>query len=388
MAAQFHRDPRTPAKTNRAPRPLFPHRASDSDGPRKHVDALRAPAVPDATADLLRSGCTGSGALVFVRPVTLLVGFGVGAVVFVLPLVLGARGDRILVGRRASAMCRFFPRAQRAKRARAQVPACPGRGDGIVASGARRKWVDVSRSWQRNVDSAPVRAARGIGGGFVRSTAFEVLSRAGFVARGLIYGIIGLFAFEVAVSDTGKLTNQQGAIRTVATQPFGEFLLLLLAIGLGGYAIWRIVRAALGHGPEDSDSTLRAARRAGERPRVRRSLYRVDQVAHGLGGGGPSSKPDQTTAGVFDWPAGRWLVGLAGVVMLGVAAYQFVKGVRRTFLEELKTGEMSAGLETWVTWIGTIGHVARAVVSGWSDGFCSRRPTSSRRGRRSVWMAP
>ena len=79
---------------------------------------------------------------------------------------------------------------------------------------------------------------------------------------------------------------------------------------------------------------------------------------------GPSSKPHRTTAGVFDWPAGRWLVGLAGIVLLGVAAYQLAKGVRRTFLEELKTGEMSTGTQTWITWIGTIGHVARAIVFG------------------------
>ena len=45
----------------------------------------------------------------------------------------------------------------------------------------------------RNVDSHLFQAARGMGGGFVHSTAFEVLTRAGFVARGLIYGIIGLF---------------------------------------------------------------------------------------------------------------------------------------------------------------------------------------------------
>ena len=36
--------------------------------------------------------------------------------------------------------------------------------------------------------------------------------------------------------------------------------------------------------------------------------------------------------------------------------------LRRTFLEELKTGEMSAGTQTWITWIGTIGHIARAIV--------------------------
>jgi Domain of Unknown Function (DUF1206) len=216
----------------------------------------------------------------------------------------------------------------------------------------------------RNVGSAPVQAARGIGGGFVRSTVFEVLSRAGFVARGLIYGIIGLFAFEVAVSDTGKLTNQQGAIQTVASQPLGEFLLVLLAIGLGGYAIWRLFRAALGHGPEDADSTLERLGGLGSGLVYGGLCIASIKLLTGSSAAGPSSKPDQTTAGVFDWPAGRWLVGLAGVVMLGVAAYQFLKGVRRTFLEELKTGEMSAGLETWVTWIGTFGHVARAVVFG------------------------
>jgi len=214
----------------------------------------------------------------------------------------------------------------------------------------------------RNVGSAPVQAARGIGGGFVRSTSFEALSRAGFVARGLIYGIIGLFAFEVAVSDSGKLTSQQGAIRTVASQPFGEFLLLLLAVGLGGYAIWRLVRAALGHGPEDADSTLERLGGLGSGLVYGGLCLASIKLLTGSSAAGAGSKPDETTAGVFDWPAGRWLVGLAGVVMLGVAAYQLIKGVRQTFLEELKTEEMSAGLKTWLTWIGTIGHISRAIV--------------------------
>ena len=216
----------------------------------------------------------------------------------------------------------------------------------------------------RTLGTAPVQAARGVGGGFVRSKAFAVLSRAGFVARGLIYGIIGLLAFEVAVSNSGKLTNQQGALRTVAHQPFGEFLLLLLAIGLGGYAIWRLFRAALGHGPEDADSTLERLGGLGSGLVYGGLCLASIALLTGSSASGPSSKPDQATAGVFDWPGGRWLVGLAGLVMLGVAAYQLVKGVRQKFLEELKTGEMPPALETWVTWIGTIGHVARAVVFG------------------------
>ncbi len=69
-----------------------------------------------------------------------------------------------------------------------------------------------------------------------------------------MYAIIGILAFRLALGDGGKLTNQQGAFHTVAHQRFGGSLLLLVAIGLGGYALWRLVRAALGHGPEGSDT--------------------------------------------------------------------------------------------------------------------------------------
>ena len=106
---------------------------------------------------------------------------------------------------------------------------------------------------------APVRSARSWGARFVQTRTFVVLSRAGFVARALVYGIIGLLAFELATGQGGKITNQQGALRTVEHQPFGHLLLVLVAVGLGGYALWRFFRAALGHGPPSpagSRSTL------------------------------------------------------------------------------------------------------------------------------------
>ena len=212
----------------------------------------------------------------------------------------------------------------------------------------------------RTLDPSP--APLRVGRGFASSTAFEVISRAGFVARGLIYGIIGLLAFEVVVSDTGKLTNQQGALRTVADQPLGGFLLVLLSIGLGGYAVWRLVRAALGHGPEGKDSGFERLGGLGSGLVYGGLCVAAIEILMGSSSAGSSSNPDRTTAGVFGWPAGRWLVGVAGAVFLGVAAYQLVKGLRRTFLEELETGEMSDGTKAWITWIGTIGHVARAIV--------------------------
>ena len=80
------------------------------------------------------------------------------------------------------------------------------------------------------------------------------LARAGLVARGLVYLIIGVLALKLALGDGGKATNQQGALRTIADRPFGETLLVLVAIGLGGYALWRLIRAAVGRGAEQRDS--------------------------------------------------------------------------------------------------------------------------------------
>ena len=62
------------------------------------------------------------------------------------------------------------------------------------------------------------------------------LARAGLVARGAIYAIIGVLALEVAFGSGGKTTNQKTALAEIAQQSGGKILLVLMAIGLFGYA--------------------------------------------------------------------------------------------------------------------------------------------------------
>ncbi len=78
--------------------------------------------------------------------------------------------------------------------------------------------------------------------------------------------------------------------------------------------------------------------------------------------GGSSGNAKQTTRDVFAWPAGHWLVGIAGVVMIGVGIYQLARGLRQKFLDDSKTEQMSRTSKRWFTWFGTVGHVARAIV--------------------------
>jgi Domain of Unknown Function (DUF1206) len=205
-------------------------------------------------------------------------------------------------------------------------------------------------------------SAEGAGERFVQTPLFEWLSRAGFVARALVYGIIGILALKVAIGQGGKLTNQQGALHTVVKQPFGKFLLVLVAIGLGGYSLWRLVRAAIGHGPEGSDSGFE--RVAAAASGVAYGLMCAVAVGILLGSGGGSSSPKKSTAGVLGWPGGTWIVGIAGAVFVGVALYQAYRGISQKFLDDSKTEEMSPGVRRWIGRVGTFGHVARAVVFG------------------------
>ena len=214
----------------------------------------------------------------------------------------------------------------------------------------------------RNISNSPTaRKARAGGEEVVESRGFEWLARAGFVARGLIYGIIGILAFKLALGAGGKTTNQRGALETIARQPFGKVLLILVAIGLAGYALWRLLRALLGHGPEDSDTTFDRVAALGSGI-VYAGLCAV-AVEILLGSGSNSSgNAHKTTAGVFGWPAGTWLVGIAGAVLIGVGLYQGYRGFSKDFLEDSKTEQMSARVRSWIEWIGTFGHLARMVV--------------------------
>jgi len=209
--------------------------------------------------------------------------------------------------------------------------------------------------------TSSVYRARSTGNRFVETKTFEILSRAGFIARGLIYLIIGVLAFDVATGHGGKITNQQGALRTVEHQPFGHFLLALLAVGLGGYALWRLLRAALGHGPEGADSGMERLGALGSGLAYAAVCAIAVKLLMSSGSGG-SGNAKHAASGVFSWPAGRWIVLVAGLVMLGVAGYQFIRGVTKSFLDDDKTEKMGPAMKTWITWAGTIGHVARAVV--------------------------
>lgn len=198
---------------------------------------------------------------------------------------------------------------------------------------------------------------------------YAVLARSGLVAKGVSYGLVGVLAVKLAVGDGGKATSRQGALQTLAQHTFGKVVLVLLACGLAGYAIWRFVQAAEERDESGKDGALKTwGKRAGYAGRgLIYAALTVSAVKILLGNGQQQSqdaKAHQTTATVLGWPGGQWIVGAAGIVIGGVGLWNVYRGISQKFEDNWETGRMSEFERTWGARVGTVGHLARGVVFG------------------------
>jgi Domain of Unknown Function (DUF1206) len=210
-----------------------------------------------------------------------------------------------------------------------------------------------------------LRSVRGEAARTANSPWFERLARAGMAAKGAIFGIIGVLAVEVAIGAGGKTTNQQGALRTLSDESYGTPLLIVLAIGLAGYALWRFAQAAL-----DREAKGDGAKGVGTR-----IGYAVSGAVYGalcysavtiiLGSSSSSSGgAKKPTADVLGVTGGREIVIALGLILIGVGLYNGWQGIKQSFMKKMKRHEMRPAEQRWVARIGSFGLLARMVVFG------------------------
>lgn len=201
-------------------------------------------------------------------------------------------------------------------------------------------------------------AARGL----TQSTAYEAFARSGLVARGVVFGVIGVLALKLALGSGGKTTSQQGALETIARQPFGGVLLVVVAIGVAGYAVWRLVSAAVG--PRDSaDDGVQERVPALVSGIVYAALcFTALKILFGAHATSGVSNPKHATAGVLGWPGGPVLVTIVGVVLIGVGLFQGYQGLARKFCDDARTEQMGSAVRRTYTVFGVFGYLARSVV--------------------------
>jgi formate hydrogenlyase subunit 3/multisubunit Na+/H+ antiporter MnhD subunit len=197
----------------------------------------------------------------------------------------------------------------------------------------------------------------------------ELLGRAGLIAKGVSYGLVGVLALELALGEGGRATSRQGALATIASHGWGKALLLLLAAGFAAYALWRLADTIWPD--EDDDGAKQLAKRVGSlgRAAIYAGLtYSALKIAFGSGGEeSQTAKAHKATAHVLGWPGGTWIVGLAGACIIAAGAYNVYRGVTKKFA---KRWETTAGeIPKWGERAGVAGLLARGVVFGLIGAF-------------------
>jgi hypothetical protein len=205
------------------------------------------------------------------------------------------------------------------------------------------------------------------------SDGLEHLARVGLIAFGVVHLLVAWLALQLAWGGGGESADQSGAMRTLAESPLGTPLLWVIAVGLIALAVWQaaeVLRWRSGWSASGKART-KALRKSGN-ALVKAAVYitlAVLAIGFATGSGKSSSQQQQeTTTGVLGWPGGQFLVGAAGLVLIGVGGWHIRKGINKQFLKQIDTSDASPSALRLVTRLGQVGFpgkgIALALVGG------------------------
>jgi hypothetical protein len=184
--------------------------------------------------------------------------------------------------------------------------------------------------------------------------------RFGMITYGIVHLVVAWLAVQLALGQRHQNASQKGAMQTLAQQPFGPFLLWLIAIGMSVLTLWRVLEALVGHREYDGGKRVR-----------RRLVSAFKAVIYGYLaylafrfaiGAGSSSSTTHFTATLMDQPYGRWLVGLVGVAIAAYGVQYARRGWTEKFMEDLDVRGSTGDAGTAYRWIGKVGYIAKGIA--------------------------
>ncbi|HEY0688829.1 MAG TPA: DUF1206 domain-containing protein [Kribbella sp.] len=181
---------------------------------------------------------------------------------------------------------------------------------------------------------------------------YDVSITIGLIAYGVVHLLIGWIALQLAWGKSNEEVSQQGALQELASKPLGGMLLWVVALGLFALVMWQALELASGY--LDTSKKVSSAGRAVVYLVLGISAVKVAAV----GSGGSSSGSERSMTGrVMQYPAGRVLVVIVGLVVVGIGVRQIYKAATKKFTEDL-SGIVPPATIT----LGRVGYAAKGVV--------------------------
>lgn len=199
----------------------------------------------------------------------------------------------------------------------------------------------------------------------------EKFARIGYVAKGAVYALIGGLALAAALGIGGQTTDRKELFNEILAAPFGQVLLGLIAFGLLGFFVWRIIEAI--KDPENVGNDAKGV--------ITRIGFFVSGLIYlgfaiyagtlifGNGGGGSGSSGGSGGKELFinkmlEQPFGRWIVALVALLIIGKGVVQFWKGFSGKYNDDVKDAQVEENVKKTYDTLGKLGYLSRGVVLG------------------------
>src|ERR1044071_7312501 len=191
------------------------------------------------------------------------------------------------------------------------------------------------------------------------------IARAGLIARGLVYCLLGVLAFMAAFHLGGQSTNntdKEGVLSTIKHQPGGQVMLAIIALGLLCYSIWRGIQTFY-------DTEHKGSHTKGIAARCR---YFFSGLIYASFAGyaikmlfsnkhSNSNNKQEMVQELLNKPFGQWLLGIAAAIIIGVGIYQIYYGLSGKYRKHVDALGYTSNRNLMVS-AGKIGYAARGIV--------------------------
>jgi hypothetical protein len=191
------------------------------------------------------------------------------------------------------------------------------------------------------------------------------VARIGFAAKGIMFICMGLLSALAAFQGNGEATDSRDAIKTIAQQPFGRILLVVLIAGLACHVLWRLLEAVTATRKKGLEAESVLSRIRSLLAGIIYGGMTVAAIRTLMGASAEKGSDDSArswTAALMSTAYGPWLVSVLGVGIVAYGIYQWFRIYQGGFEKKLRLAKLPAGPRRWIVRICAWGISARGLV--------------------------
>jgi hypothetical protein len=191
---------------------------------------------------------------------------------------------------------------------------------------------------------------------------FEKFTRFGLISKGIVYCLMGLLSVLAAFGLSRENGDKAEAFKVIYEQPFGKIILLAIGMGLLGFVMLRCFQAFKDIDNKGNDMKgifNRIGYALSALLYLGLGAYAFKLVISGIGGSESDSR-QFVVSKVLGYPGGEYMVGIAGLVVMGMGIYQIIRGVTGKFMKHIQL--VRSNMKDFFKKAGTVGYISRGIV--------------------------